>query len=72
MLPGDSLLFTIGVVAGAGQLNIVLVDALLILAALCGDTVNYFLGRSLGPRVFSREDSRYFPPRLSAAHADVL
>jgi membrane-associated protein len=48
------------VVAGAGQLNIVLVDAVLILAALSGDTVNYFLGRSLGPRVFSREDSRYF------------
>jgi membrane-associated protein len=60
VLPGDSLLFTIGVVAGAGQLNIVLVDVLLILAALCGDTVNYFLGRSVGPRVFSREDSRYF------------
>jgi membrane-associated protein len=60
VLPGDSLLFTIGVVAGAGQLNIVLVDALLILAALCGDTLNYFLGRSIGPRVFSREDSRYF------------
>jgi membrane-associated protein len=60
VLPGDSLLFTVGVVAGAGQLNIVLVDAVLILAALSGDTVNYFLGRSLGPRVFSREDSRYF------------
>ena len=60
VLPGDSLLFTIGVVAGAGQLNIVLVDVLLILAALCGDTVNYFLGRGIGPKVFSREDSRYF------------
>lgn len=60
VLPGDSLLFTIGVVAGAGQLNIVLVDALLIMAALMGDTLNYFLGRSIGPRVFSREDSRYF------------
>jgi membrane-associated protein len=48
------------VVAGAGQLNIFLVDALLILAALTGDTVNYFLGRSLGPKVFSREDSKYF------------
>jgi membrane-associated protein len=60
VLPGDSLLFTIGVVAGAGQLNIFVVDALLILAALTGDTLNYFLGRGLGPRVFSREDSRYF------------
>jgi membrane-associated protein len=60
VLPGDSLLFTIGVVAGAGQLNIVLVDVLLITAALCGDTLNYFLGRSIGPRVFSRQESRYF------------
>jgi membrane-associated protein len=60
VLPGDSLLFTVGVVAGAGHLDIVLVDLVLIAAALCGDTVNYFLGRSIGPRVFSREDSRYF------------
>src|SRR5919197_6024873 len=60
VLPGDSLLFTVGVVAGAGHLDIVLVDIVLIAAALCGDTVNYFLGRGIGPRVFSREDSRYF------------
>ena len=60
VLPGDSLLFTVGVVAGAGQLNILIVDAVLIAAALSGDTVNYFLGRGLGPKVFSREDSRYF------------
>lgn len=60
IFPGDSLLFTVGVVAGAGQLNIVLVDIVLIAAALSGDTVNYFLGRSLGPKVFSRENSRYF------------
>ncbi len=60
VLPGDSLLFTVGVVAGAGQLNILIVDAVLFTAALTGDTVNYFLGRSLGPKVFSREDSRYF------------
>src|SRR5689334_15162793 len=60
VLPGDSLLFTVGVVAGAGHLDIVLVDAALIAAALCGDSVNYFLGRGIGPRVFSREDSRYF------------
>ena len=60
ILPGDSLLFTVGVVAGAGQLDIVLVDAALIAAALAGDTVNYFLGRGIGPRVFNRKDSRYF------------
>jgi membrane-associated protein len=60
VLPGDSLLFTVGVVAGAGQLNIFLVDLVLFLAALSGDTVNYFLGRGVGPRVFTRQDSRYF------------
>src|SRR6266542_4048996 len=60
VLPGDSLLFTVGVVAGAGHLDIVLVDVVLIAAALCGDTVNYFLGRGIGPRVFSRQESRYF------------
>lgn len=60
VLPGDSLLFTVGVVAGAGQLDIVVINLVLISAALLGDTVNYFLGRSLGPKVFSREDSKYF------------
>ena len=40
-LPGDSLLFTVGVVAGAGQLNIVLVNLLLMSAAVIGDTVGY-------------------------------
>src|ERR1043166_4042554 len=60
VLPGDSLLFTVGGVGGGGPLDIVLVDLVLIAAALCGDTVNYFLGRGIGPRVFSRKDSRYF------------
>ncbi|MGA2269872.1 MAG: VTT domain-containing protein [Bryobacteraceae bacterium] len=59
-LPGDSLLFTVGVVAGAGQLNIVLVNALLMAAAMTGDSTNYFLGRRTGPRIFSRPDSRLF------------
>src|ERR1700734_1647569 len=53
-LPGDSLLFTVGVVCGAGQLNIALVIVLLICAAMLGDTVGYLLGRSIGPRVFNR------------------
>ncbi|HZT33260.1 MAG TPA: VTT domain-containing protein [Bryobacteraceae bacterium] len=59
-LPGDSLLFTVGVVAGAGNLNIVLVNALLMLAAVAGDTVGYFLGRSAGPHIFNRPSSRFF------------
>ena len=59
-LPGDSLLFTVGVVAGAGQLNIWLINLLLIVAAIVGDAVGYMLGRHAGPRVFSRSDSRFF------------
>jgi membrane-associated protein len=59
-LPGDSLLFTVGVVAGAGQLNIVLVNLALMAAAMAGDSTNYFLGRRTGPRIFSRPDSRLF------------
>jgi len=59
-LPGDSLLFTVGVVAGAGQLDIVLVNVLLMSAAMLGDSTGYLLGRQTGPRIFSRPDSRFF------------
>jgi len=58
--PGDSLLFTVGVVAGAGHLNIVLVNVLLMAAAMTGDSTGYLLGRQTGPRIFSRPDSRLF------------
>ena len=59
-LPGDSLLFTVGVVAGAGHLNIVLVNVLLMASAMMGDSTGYLLGRKTGPRIFSRPDSRLF------------
>jgi membrane-associated protein len=59
-LPGDSLLFTVGVVAGAGQLNIVWVNVLLMSAAMLGDSTGYLLGLHTGPRIFSRPDSRLF------------
>jgi membrane-associated protein len=59
-LPGDSLLFTVGVVCGAGQLNIELVIVLLICAAMLGDTAGYMLGRGSGPHIFNRPDSRIF------------
>lgn len=59
-LPGDSLLFTVGVVAGAGELNIVLVNIVLMTAAMLGDSTGYFLGRKTGHRIFSRPDSRFF------------
>ena len=59
-LPGDSLLFTVGVVAGAGQLNIVLINVVLMAAAIIGDGVGYWLGKRTGPAIFSRPDSRLF------------
>jgi len=59
-LPGDSLLFTVGVVAGAGQLNIALISAALVAAAMIGDSTGFFLGRHTGPRIFTRKDSLFF------------
>ena len=56
----DSLLFTVGVVAGAGDLNIVLIDIALIAAALIGDAVAYQIGHRTGDAIFSRPDSRLF------------
>src|SRR5579871_1388147 len=60
VLPGDSLLFTIGVVAGAGQLNLGIIILLLTCACLAGDWCGYLLGRRAGPAIFSRPDSRFF------------
>src|SRR5579864_8667970 len=59
-LPGDSLLFTVGVVSGAGRLDIVLINAALMSAALIGDSTGFFLGRQTGPRIFTRRDSLFF------------
>ncbi len=59
-LPGDSILFIAGtVVAGAG-LNVHVLVAILVVAAVAGDTVNYAIGHFVGPRVFDRPDSRLF------------
>jgi membrane-associated protein len=60
VLPGDSLLFTIGVVAGAGELNLVVIMLLLIGASMLGDWCGYLLGRRAGPAIFNRPDSRFF------------
>src|SRR5438445_5518100 len=55
-LPGDSLLFLVGTVCGAGNLDIVAINIVLMSAAVIGDTVGYILGRQTGPRIFSRPD----------------
>ena len=59
-LPGDSLLFTVGVVAGAGGLNIVAINVVLIVAAIVGDGVGYLLGSKAGYAAFNRPNSRFF------------
>ena len=59
-LPGDSLLFVAGTLAAAGELNVHALVLLLIAAAIVGDSLNYSIGRYLGPRVFRFDDSRFF------------
>jgi membrane-associated protein len=69
-LPGDSLLFVAGAVAAAGDMNIAMLMLTIVGAALCGDNVNYWVGRWIGPRVFHFEKSRWFnPAHLQRAHA---
>ncbi len=60
-LPGDSLLFAVGALASLPDsgVNIAVVAPLLIAAAVIGDAVNYAVGAYMGPKVFSREDSRW-------------
>jgi membrane-associated protein len=60
ILPGDSLLFAIGTFAAIGSFDIAMVLILLTIAAIAGDTVNYWIGNYLGPKVFHYEDSRFF------------
>jgi membrane-associated protein len=62
-LPGDSLLFVVGALAGAGLLDLGLVMASLSIAAILGNTVNYWIGARVGPAVFQRENSRWFKRR---------
>ena len=69
-LPGDSLLFVVGAMAGAGLLSLPLVLALLVAAAILGNQSNYTIGRYFGPRVFQWENSRFFNKKaFEQAHA---
>jgi len=52
-LPGDSLLFAAGAFAGLGYLNVGILFAILSIAAIAGDTANYWIGHYIGPRAFS-------------------
>ena len=69
-LPGDSLLFVVGTLCGAGLMSLPLAMGLLILAAVLGDQTNYLIGRRVGPRVWGWEHSRFFNKRaFEQAHA---
>jgi membrane-associated protein len=59
-LPGDSLLFVAGALAAVGGMNIGVLILVLTLAAVSGNSVNYAIGRYIGPRVFQWPDSRWF------------
>ncbi len=62
-LPGDSLLFVVGALCGAGLMSLPLAVGLLFTAAVLGDQCNYSIGRYFGPKVFQWEQSRFFNKR---------
>lgn len=59
-LPGDSLLFALGALAATGSLNVFVLGILLMCAAIIGDNLNYWIGRTIGARLFTRDDSILF------------
>lgn len=62
-LPGDSLLFAVGTIAGRGVLNIYILIPTLIIAAIVGDSLNYWIGHRLGAKTFSKENAKVFKPQ---------
>jgi membrane-associated protein len=69
-LPGDTLLITAGIFASQGHLNIFATIAIIVAAAIVGDSVGYLFGTKVGPKLFQRKDSRWFSQEnLHEAHA---
>ena len=69
-LPGDSLMFIVGALCGAGLMSYTVAVPLLIAAAVLGNQTNYTIGSYLGPRVFQWEHSKFFNKRaFERAHA---
>lgn len=59
-LPGDSLLFVIGAIAARGSFDIWSIGGTLLAAAILGDNINYTVGKFLGPKIFSKENHKFF------------
>jgi len=59
-LPGDSLLFTAGLLASQGLFNYYVLAILFAVGAITGDSVGYWFGKKIGPKIFNREDSFFF------------
>ena len=69
MLPGDSLLFAAGAMAAQGALHPAHLFWLLVLAAVLGDTVNYWIGYAVGPKIFTQQHTRFLKKEhLDRAH----
>ena len=69
-LPGDSLLFIVGALSGAGLMSFGVAVPILLVAAILGDQCNYSIGRYFGPKVFQWESSRFFNRKaFDQAHA---
>ncbi|HEY8145355.1 MAG TPA: VTT domain-containing protein [Kofleriaceae bacterium] len=69
-LPGDSLLVMAGLYAAKGDLNLVLLNAIVIAAAWAGPLLSYWIGARMGPRLFNKPRSRFFRPEHLRAAQD--
>ena len=67
-LPGDSLLFAVGMLSGTGVLRIEVAAPLLLVAAICGNTSNYSIGKLTGPKIFRGESGTLLSRLLSRKH----
>ena len=68
-LPGDSLLFAAGSISSTGEFNLLLVMIVCIIAAFVGDTVNYWIGRSVGPKIFESNNPFFKKAYLEKAQS---
>jgi len=71
-LPGDSLLVTAGLLSARGYLNVYTLTPLLTVAAICGNSLGYFIGKKSGPRIFNRENSIFFNKKHAIRAAEFF